>query len=141
MTSTRFLLDTSALLAHYRKEPGGDRVQALFEESGAEVLAASVSLPELARRLRELGAPVEEARQTAGEYRELLDEIVAVDEQVALRAFGIGCETPKRLPLVDALVAAAAHERGACLVHRDQHMAQIPAGVVEQLDLAAEPSA
>jgi predicted nucleic acid-binding protein len=118
------------------RSQAGDRVQALFEESGAEVLAASVSLPELARRLRELGAPAAEARQTAEDYRELLDEVVSVDEQVALRAFNIGCETPKRLPLTDALIAAAAHERGARLVHRDRHMEPIPSAVVEQLDLS-----
>ena len=54
----RFLLDTSALLAHSRQEPGWARVQALFEVGDSEILAASVSLTEFARRLRELGATV-----------------------------------------------------------------------------------
>ena len=38
------LLDTSALLAHYLAEPGGERVQALFEDdavvAGASILCA-----------------------------------------------------------------------------------------------------
>lgn len=131
----RFLLDTSALLAHSRREPGWDRVQALFEEGDIELLAASVSLTEFARRLRELGATTAEARQLAQDYQDLLDEVVAVDENVALTAFDIGCETPERLPLADALIAAAARERGACLVHRDRHMAPIPVNLVEQLQL------
>lgn len=135
----RFLLDTTALLAHFRREPGGERVQALFEGGEAEILAASVSLTEFARRLRELGATAAEARQTAQEYSELLDEVVAVDEAVALTAFDIGCETVPRLPLTDALIAAAARERGACLVHRDSHMAPIPANLVEQLELSRDP--
>jgi predicted nucleic acid-binding protein len=135
----RFLLDTSALLAHSRKEPGWDRVQALFEEGESEVLAASVSLTEFARRLRELGATAEEARSTVQDYLELLDDIVSVDARVALTAFDIGCAVTKRLPLVDALIAAAARERGARMVHRDQHMAHIPESVVEQIDLAIEP--
>lgn len=72
-------------------------------------------------------------------YQELLNEIVPVDEGVALAAFDIGCEMTERLPLADALIAAAAHERGACLVHRDRHMASIPASVLEQIDLSVEP--
>ncbi len=139
MNPQRFLLDTSALIAHSRREPGWARVQALFEEGGAEICAASVSLTEFARRLRELGATAGEAHQTVGDYRELLDEIVVIDEQVALTAFDIGCKTPERLPLVDALIAAAAREHGACLVHRDRHMSPIPAGLMDQLDLSRQP--
>jgi hypothetical protein len=40
----RFLLDTSALLAHSREEQGWARVQALFEDADSEILAASLSL-------------------------------------------------------------------------------------------------
>lgn len=135
----RFLLDTSALLAHFRREPGGARVQSLFEEENTEILAASVSLTEFARRLREVGATVDEAHQTVRDYQELLAEVIAIDGRVALTAFDIGCETPERLPLVDALIAAAARERGACLVHRDRHMASIPESLVNQIDLSGEP--
>jgi len=134
----RFLLDTSALLAHYRQEPGWARVHSLFEEDDAEILAASLSLTELGRRLRELGATGGEARRTVEAYRELLDEIVPIDERVACAAFDIASEMAQRLPLADALIAAAARERCACLVHRDGHMAPIPASVVEQIDLAKE---
>lgn len=138
MTALRYLLDTSALLAHNRQEAGWAWVQARFEKGDSEVLAASLSLTELARRLRELGATATEARRTAEDYLELLDELVPIDDRVALAAFDIGCAMAKRLPLVDALIAAAARERGACLVHRDQHMADIPASIVEQLDLSKE---
>ncbi len=134
----RFLLDTSALLAHNRQESGWARVQELFEREDTEIMAASLTLTELARRLLELGATSEGARHTAEEYGELLD-VVPIDASVALAAFDIGCEATERLPLADALIAAAARERGACLVHRDQHMAFIPASVVEQIDLATEP--
>lgn len=134
----RFLLDTSALIAHFRREPGWDHVQALFEADDAEILGASVTLTELARRLREWGATVAEVRQTVQDYLDLLDDLVVVDEKVALTAFDIGSETTPRLPLVDALIAAAARERGACLVHRDRHMAPIPAHLVEQRQLPQE---
>jgi PIN domain nuclease of toxin-antitoxin system len=74
----RFLLDTSALLAHSRQEQGWARVQALFEEGESEILAASVSLTEFARRLHELGATDDEARRTVEDYLELLDEVVPI---------------------------------------------------------------
>lgn len=140
MKTLRFLLDTSALLAHSRQEPGWSRVQALFEDNESEILAAGLSLTEFARRLRELGATAGEARRTVEDYRELLEEIVPIDERVAFSAFEIGCEMTERLPLADALIAAAARERGACMVHRDRHMAAIPAGLMEQIDLATDSS-
>jgi predicted nucleic acid-binding protein len=142
MMPRRYLLDTSALLAHFRREPGWARVQSLFEEENTEILVASVSLTELARRLREVGATIDEARQTVQDYQDLMSEVVAVDGRIALMAlmaFDLGCETPERLPLADALIAAAARERGACLVHRDRHMAPIAEALVEQIDLSREP--
>lgn len=50
-------------------------------------------------------------------------------------AFDIGCQTPNRLPLVDALIAAVASNRHAILVHRDAHVRQLPAALVQQYDL------
>ncbi len=59
-----------------------------------------------------------------------------VDALVARAAFVIGCRSVRRLPLVDALIAAVAQVKQAVLVHRDEHMRAIPAGLVNQLDLA-----
>lgn len=59
-----------------------------------------------------------------------------VDTLVAKTAFVIGCRTTHRLPLVDALIAAAAQTKDAVLVHRDEHMRLLPATVVHQQDLA-----
>lgn len=134
----RLLLDTSALIAHHRQELGWERVQSLFENDDAEIFAASVSFTEFARRLRELGAAPSEARQIVESYRGLLKEVVTIDGKVAFTAFEIGCATPERLPLADALIAAAAAERVACLVHRDRHMAGIPSALLDQLDLAKD---
>jgi predicted nucleic acid-binding protein len=133
-----YLLDTSALIAHYRSEAGAEQVQAIFDTPDARILAASVSLPEFARRLRALGASDAEALGVANDYRLLLNEIVAIDERIALAAFEVACAASKRLPLVDALIAAAARERGACLVHRDDHMRQIPAQMLQQVALAED---
>ncbi len=132
----RYLLDTSALLAHYRKEPGGEAVQALFEAKETELLMASISLTEFGRRLRELGANETTIKAALLDYQLLCNEIAPVDVNVARTAFEIGCLTPHRLPLADALITAAAHNRTAILVHRDEHMCSIPSTVVQQYDLA-----
>jgi predicted nucleic acid-binding protein len=47
----------------------------------------------------------------------------------------LGCRTPHRLPLVNALIAAVAQTRHAILVHRDEHMRSIPSALVRQEDL------
>jgi len=131
------LLDTSALIAHYRQEVGWERVQAIFEDESAGVIVASVTLTEFARRLLDLGASSAEIRQTLAAYQVLFSDIVAVDAGMAMAAFEIGRRTPYRLPLVDALIAAAAQFQEACLVHRDRHMVAIPAEMISQIHLAA----
>jgi predicted nucleic acid-binding protein len=132
-----YLLDTSALIAHYRQEAGWERVQAIFDDGSAGVIVASVTLAEFARRLHDLGSSSAEIRQTLADYQMLFSDIVAVDVAVAITAYEIAYRTPHRLPLVDALIAAAAQVRGACLVHRDRHMTDIPLEIVRQLPLAA----
>jgi predicted nucleic acid-binding protein len=114
-----YLFDTSALLSHYRRESGWQQVQAIFDDTAADILLASLTLTEFARRLRELGASDPEARQTAEAYRLLVNDVVAIDARLAFAAFDLARATPKRLPLVDSVIAAAASEHGACLVHRE----------------------
>lgn len=133
----RYLLDTSALLAHYRQEAGWPGVQALFEADEAELILVSVSLAEFGRRLRALGATEEEVEATLTSYQLLFGEIAAVDAAAARAALVLGCRTPRRLPLIDALIAAVAWIKGATLVHRDEHMRPLPADLVSQQDLGA----
>ena len=133
----RYLLDTSALLAHYRQESGWEMVQALFEADEAEIIMACISLPEFGQRLRDLGAPEPVVQETLASYQLLCTEVAPVDTAVALAALAIGQRTPRRLPLVDALIAAVAQVRDAVLVHRDEHMRAIPPELLRQNDLGA----
>lgn len=132
----RYVLDTSALLAHYRQEPGWQDVQALFEAEEAELIVASVSLTEFGRCLRELGAAEAEVEDTLSDYQLLFTEVVPIDTVVAMAAMAIGFRTSRRLPLVDALITAVAQVRAAVLVHRDEHMRSMPAGLVDLKELA-----
>lgn len=133
----RYLLDTSALLAHFRQEAGWEAVQVLFETGEVELFLATVTLAEFGRRLRELGATEQEIEDTLASYELLFTKIIPIDIAVAKSAFTIGCQTPRRLPLVDALIAAASQGIGATLVHRDEHMHAIPSQLLNQQYLAS----
>jgi predicted nucleic acid-binding protein len=131
----KYLLDTSALIAHFRDEEGAEKLQDLFDSKDAQFLVASVSLPEFARRLRELGMSEQESLHVLDQYLLVLEEVVPVDGMVARGAFEIICKSSERLPLIDSLIAAAARSSDAILIHRDRHMRAIPASMVTQLDL------
>jgi predicted nucleic acid-binding protein len=134
----RYLLDTSALLAHYRQEPGWEEVHDLFVTDSTELSIASVSLTEFGRRLQELGASEAEVETTLASYQLLFTQVIAIDAAVAKAAFVIGHHTPHRLPLIDALIAACAQAWSAVLVHRDEHMRAIPEAVIRQHDLISK---
>lgn len=50
-----YLLDTSAVLIHYRQEPGYERIPSMFDDPSNGVLLSSVSLAEFGRVLRSAG--------------------------------------------------------------------------------------
>jgi predicted nucleic acid-binding protein len=62
----------------------------------------------------------------------LFDVVIPVDNVVARAAFQLKRDTPQRLPAMDALIAACAKIHDAILVHRDPHIAQIPAHLLKQ---------
>lgn len=138
--SIRYLLDTSALLAHFRQEDGWETVQSLFETEDAQLIIASPTLTELGRRLISLGATETEVTETVTSYQLLFHEVVPIDAAIALTAFVIGQNSLRRLPLIDALIAGAAQARSAILIHRDEHMTAIPAALVRQRALVISPS-
>jgi len=135
----RYLLDTSALLAHHRDEAGSETVHKLLEDGTSEILLSSLTLVEFARRLHALGATQEEALADMSSYEALAGEILSVDATTARTAFGLGLASPGRLPLIDALIAAAACQSAAVLVHRDAHFSGLPKSRLQQLNLADSP--
>jgi predicted nucleic acid-binding protein len=137
----KYLLDTSALIAHFRDEEGAEKLQDLFDSKDAQLLVASVSLPEFARRLRELGMAEQESLHVLDQYLLVLEEVVPVDGAVARGAFEILCNSSERLPLIDSLIASAARSTDAILIHRDRHMRAIPASMLTQLDLEGRKEA
>lgn len=126
------LLDTSALLSHFRGETGATRVQELFEDDNIQIAIASITITEFSRRMVELGAGRGEINQTLDSYGRMLAEIIPVDAPIATLAFELGLRSSTRLPLADALTAATAAHRNAMLIHRDPHFSALPQDAVQQ---------
>jgi predicted nucleic acid-binding protein len=133
-----YLLDTSAVVAHYRKEVGHARVQALFDDEDAVLWFAAPSLLELDTCLRDIGIEATVRRKTVNDYGGELVHIVPVDERVVRRAMDLRDAAAGRLPAMDALIAACAAVCGAVLVHRDSHFDAIPQEVLPSLRLSSQ---
>jgi predicted nucleic acid-binding protein len=133
----RYLLDTSALLAHYRNEAGAARVQELIEEDASEILIATPTLVEFRRRMKELGATGRVIDDAISAYEEMADGVVPIDREAAEAAWSFLRTSNRRIPLVDSLIAGAARAGSAVLVHRDPHMAAIPESLLTQIHLGS----
>jgi predicted nucleic acid-binding protein len=133
-----YLLDTSAVVAHYRKEVGHARVQALFDNEDAVLWLAAPSLLELDACLRDIGIDVTIRHKAVDDYAGGLLNVVAVDERVVRRAMEIRDAVAARLPAMDALIAACAAVCGAVLVHRDAHFDAISQELLSSLRLSLQ---
>ena len=129
------LLDTSAILLHFFREPGGERVQELLADDSNEILISPVCITEFARRLAVMQYGTDEARSRSLAYAALAERVVPVDTAVAVRAFELSSLSRERIPLADALIAACASLSGATLVHRDAHFRAIPEDLLQRVDL------
>lgn len=128
------LLDSSAWLAHLFGEPGVEQVNQLFADSKASIFVSALSLPEVYGRLSALGQS-SRWEQVWTTYAALFEKVLAADQAAAEEAIRLRAATSQRLPAIDALIAATAAAHRLTLVHRDPHMAGIPAAHVRQLQL------
>ena len=133
------VLDTSALLAHYLREPGAEDVNVILARGPEETGVSLITLVELRGRLTELVADAMEAERAFRLYTETLTTTVPFTRATADAAMELRAATRPRLPLVDALIAASAKQHGAVLVHRDSHMGGIPTALVNQRMLPPKP--
>jgi predicted nucleic acid-binding protein len=134
MATKRYLLDSSAWLAHLFGEPGVEEVTALLVQSDVEVAISALSLFEVYGRLAAI-AREQEWTNLWSTYGLLFAAVIPADEKVVQRAIGLRQATPERLPTVDALIAATASLHGLVLVHRDPHLSRIPKRELSQVVL------
>lgn len=126
-----YLLDSSALLAFFFGEPGGERVRAMLSDEAADVRISVLTMAEFWSRLRAEGwaqAFDEEWQRVS----ELVNAIEPVSLDVVRQSLALRSATTARLPQVDALIAATAALHRAVLVHRDPHFLAIPALLLVQ---------
>ncbi len=130
------LLDTSALLAFYFGEPGGERVQEIVGHRRAVVRLSVLSMAEFWGRLRAEGWDQVFSSEW-NQLKPLISHVEPVSEAVVRRSNELRLTASARLPLIDALIAATASVHEAVLVHRDPHFQSIPDGLLRQEYLLA----
>jgi predicted nucleic acid-binding protein len=135
MAQITHLLDTSAVLAHYFGESGAIEVDAIWQQPDSKPGLCVLSIPELKTRLAEEVDDTDEVDRVFQLYANELTSCVPVDRAVADEAARLRDSSPKRLPLVDACIAACAAHHGCPLVHRDPHLDALPTDAVRQLRL------
>jgi predicted nucleic acid-binding protein len=128
------LLDSSAWLAHLFGEPGVEQVNNLFDDPHSEVSISALSIPELYARLKSLNMP-EKWPEVWELYSALFTKVISTDETIAHQAILLRAATAERLPTIDGLIAATAVVQQLTLVHRDPHIAAIPAHLLHQMRL------
>ena len=129
------LLDTSAVLAHFLGESGGEEVSTLLAGGPELVCLAAPSWAELERRLAEFIPDRHEADRIFRFYTQSLCSVIAVGSAEALAAIEIRRAASIRLPLIDSLIAGCARAHGLTLVHRDVHLDAVPIGILTSLRL------
>lgn len=93
-------------------------------------------------RLKVVVPDFAERQRTLRIYTDLLAQALPVTREEAQAALELREASPTRLPNADALIAATAKLRSATLIHRDAHLAAIPAELLRQYQLPdSTPSA
>lgn len=121
---SRILLDTSALLCHFFDESGADRVDALLVD--AEVHLASPTILEFIAVARGRGVSRADAEDALAQWRDVAESVVPITEHVAILGIELRLGVAHRVPTVDCLIAGAARQIGAELIHRDAHLRDVP---------------
>lgn len=132
-TALTHLLDTSALVAHFREEPGWQDIDSLLGREPAVAAVCVVTWFEF-RTLLVAWIPDEsEPDDILALYQGILETAYPITFDVTRAAYGV--RQFGRIPLGDAFIAGCAKVHGLTLVHRDQHLKQIPPAHLAQLRL------
>ena len=134
----RYLIDTSALLAHLLQESGCEVVERLLETSGDKLAICILTWVELEIFLNRSAYTAKAKARILSIYRVALGSPLPVDEKVGREALAIREALGTRIPLTDLLIAACAKANGFNLVYRDKHLADIPENLLGQLRLPAK---
>ena len=132
----KLVLDTSAVVCIVEEEPGWLVAQEKIREFD-QVLISALTIAEYARRCISRGKSVEQTKLAIDSVLVMVDEVIAVDEQIARRMLTVVKQATARVPIIDAIIAATAVQHGAVLLHRDAHFRNIPQTMLHQEELPA----
>lgn len=118
MNAVDVVLDTSAIFALLRDEPGADRVETHLEKASVEekVAVSFVSITEIFYNTLQL-AERRRADEMVAMVKSWAVDIIYADEALCLLAGEL--KAAFRLSFADAFVAATAEQADALLLHKD----------------------
>lgn len=127
-----YVLDTSALIAHWYEEPGYDKAGLILE---CETYCSVLTLMEFLSVMRTRKLTESERERTVIFYEELLDGWLDVDRKIVSAADMLRSRSSPRIPGIDAAIAATAFTHNAVLVHADSHFNALPAELLKTIDI------
>ncbi len=126
---TRYLFDTSALIAFFNEEEGAGEVKVLLEEVENKVAEGFVSTISLTEIFYLYNAKIGSAK-----LREIIENIIGSKLKVLpinISTSLLADKFKKGIPLGDALIAANASEVGAKIITDDLHFSKTGVAVVK----------
>ena len=122
-----YTLDTSAVSAVLRREPGFELVTSALDEA-ARNQATTVLMPFVVLMETEYIALRQEARETVEDWLEWVNHwpVTVVESDYGWRRRAARVKAEGRISLADAWVAALALIRNATLVHKDPEFDAVP---------------
>lgn len=128
-----YCFDSSAIVAHALDLAGSKEVEALLQNGSNDIFFSVISLFELAGVLKQNGVS-DKISAYWQIYRECAS-VISANAEIVQAAWLLRDSVGHRIPLGDAIIAATAQSCEAILVHRDQHLAQIPTTLIPQIRL------
>lgn len=117
--SSRFVLDSFALLAFHRGEFGGPAVRAMLDRANDGEIQLSMAVVNLGevfyRTARELG--VDAAEEALGDFEGYAIALIEIDRELAITGARLKAEHP--ISYADCIAAALAQQLGAAVVTGD----------------------
>ncbi len=134
----RYLLDTSAILAHLLQENGFEVVERCLSCDQGPAAVSIISWVEFQFFLGCSDYSKTDTGKIIKCYEDVLGMPLPIDKAVGQTALDLRAQAKFRIHLTDLLIAACAKTHGLKLVYRDRHIEGIPEKALLQLKLSAK---
>ena len=124
-SKSAYVLDTFALLAYLKDEPGAARIEDILDQAAKDkcsLFASIINLGEVCYIVERKGG-VQEAQNAIALIRQLPIEVLAADEQTVFAAAHI--KATHRLSYADAFAVVGALDKNAVVMTADPEFAAV----------------